>query len=229
MLRVRRARKRPAILRHCIPIAIEICCESRRRSFRNSGGQSPKLIEVRMAFCSSCGKQSEPDDHFCQSCGKPIASAAPNVQAAPAASQNIPAQPSTPHSEIVIPVHPMTPVAPVPPAAATVFCHACGKQAPAGYEFCESCGAPLRWKCGGSAGPSAGTGAAVCPATFRDSAATKESSRSLARRDFRRACDRRHRAARRIVQRAKAGDFTRSIAHRVLAITIRQTSTNTLT
>src|SRR5579864_2106118 len=97
-----------------------------------------------MAFCSSCGKQSGPDDHFCQSCGKPIAGAAPDVQAPAAASQNIPAQPSTPHSQIVIPVHPMEPAAPIPAAAATVFCHACGKPAPAGYDYCESCGASLR-------------------------------------------------------------------------------------
>jgi len=97
-----------------------------------------------MAFCTSCGKQSGPDDHFCKSCGKPITSGEPNVPAAAADTQNIPAKPSTPHSEIVIPVHPMEPVAPIPPAAATVFCHACGKQAPAGYEFCESCGASLR-------------------------------------------------------------------------------------
>src|SRR5579863_79863 len=97
-----------------------------------------------MAFCSSCGKQSAPDDRFCKSCGKPIASAESNVQAAVPDSQSIPAKPSTPHSEIVIPVHPMEPVVPIPSAAATVFCRACGKQAPAGYDFCESCGASLR-------------------------------------------------------------------------------------
>jgi len=97
-----------------------------------------------MAFCISCGKQTEPDDHFCKSCGKPIATVEPKAQVAAPDSQNIPAEPSTPHSAIVIPVHPMTPVTPVSPPPATVFCRACGKQSPAAYDFCESCGASLR-------------------------------------------------------------------------------------
>jgi hypothetical protein len=97
-----------------------------------------------MAFCESCGTQTGADDRFCKSCAKPTTSTEPITQAA-ANSQNIPPEPSAPHAPtIVIPVHPMAPVTPAPPAPGTVFCHACGKQAPTGYDFCESCGAALR-------------------------------------------------------------------------------------
>lgn len=96
-----------------------------------------------MAFCTSCGKQSEPDDHFCKSCGKPIAS----ESIAPVAvtdAKNISVEPPTPQAAtIVIPVHPVPPVTQISPPPASIFCRACGKQSPAGYDFCESCGAPL--------------------------------------------------------------------------------------
>jgi len=110
-----------------------------------SDGLWPKFIEVRMAFCTSCGKQLSADDRFCKSCGAPITSAASNAPVEASTPVNTPADPSTPHEPtIVIPVHPMAPATPVSSAPATVFCRACGKQSPAGYEFCESCGAPLR-------------------------------------------------------------------------------------
>jgi hypothetical protein len=110
-----------------------------------SGGWSPKFIEVRMAFCTSCGKQLAADDRFCKGCGAPVASAASSAPVEAAVPQSIPAEPATPHDPtVVIPVHPMVPVTPISSSPATVFCRACGKQSPASYEFCESCGAPLR-------------------------------------------------------------------------------------
>ena len=42
-------------------------------------------------FCSNCGAQLQPDDHFCASCGKPLA--AP-VQAAPPPSDALPPAPA---------------------------------------------------------------------------------------------------------------------------------------
>ncbi len=96
-----------------------------------------------MAFCTACGKQIEPDDHFCKSCGKPIESESIAPAAAPDA-KNIPVEPPTPQAAtIVIPVHSMPPTSQAAPAAASIFCRVCGKQSPAGYDFCESCGAPL--------------------------------------------------------------------------------------
>nr|HEV7952439.1 zinc ribbon domain-containing protein [Candidatus Acidoferrales bacterium] len=98
-----------------------------------------------MAFCTSCGKQSTPDDRFCKACGAPVATEAPKPPVVAAAPPNIPAEPATPPAEtLVIPVHPQVADAPVPPAAAAIFCRACGKPAPAGHDFCGSCGAPLR-------------------------------------------------------------------------------------
>ena len=97
-----------------------------------------------MAFCTSCGKQSGPDDQFCNSCGKPITSSESSAKVPAPVPQNTPAGPSAPHSSIVIPVHPIAPGTPASPAAGTVFCRACGKQSPAAYDFCESCGASLR-------------------------------------------------------------------------------------
>lgn len=98
-----------------------------------------------MAFCTSCGKQSGPDDLFCKACGKPVTNVETITQADATASQSISAEPSTPHEPtIVIPVHPMAPATPVSPTAESVFCRACGKKSPAGYDFCESCGASLR-------------------------------------------------------------------------------------
>ena len=96
-----------------------------------------------MAFCTSCGKQSTPDDRFCKACGKPLATDAPKQPVVAAAPQNIPAEPVKPPAEtLVIPVHPQVADAP-PPAAAAVFCRACGKPSLAGHDFCDSCGAPL--------------------------------------------------------------------------------------
>jgi hypothetical protein len=110
-----------------------------------SGGLSPKFIEVRMAFCTSCGKQLAPDDRFCKGCGKPVSSAEPAAHVEAAAPQVVPSEPPKPHEPtLVIPVHPMTPVTPTSSAAPSVFCRACGKQSPASYDYCESCGAPLR-------------------------------------------------------------------------------------
>src|SRR5579864_1468698 len=110
-----------------------------------SGGLSPKFIEVRMAFCTSCGKQLAADDRFCKACGKPVANAEPSAPVEAAAPQAGPAEPPKPHEPaIVIPVHPMAPVTPISPAAGSIFCQTCGKQSPASYDFCESCGAPLR-------------------------------------------------------------------------------------
>jgi Double zinc ribbon len=98
-----------------------------------------------MAFCTSCGKQSTPDDRFCKACGAPLAADAPSLPVAAATPQNIPAEPAKPPAEtLVIPVHPQAADAPTPPAAATIFCRACGKPSLAGHDFCDSCGAPLR-------------------------------------------------------------------------------------
>jgi Double zinc ribbon len=98
-----------------------------------------------MAFCTSCGKQSTPDDRFCKACGAPIASDAPNPPVVAAAQEIIPAEPAKPPAEtLVIPVHSQVAGAPVPPTAAAIFCRACGKPASAGHDFCDSCGAPLR-------------------------------------------------------------------------------------
>lgn len=110
-----------------------------------SDGLSAKFIEVRMAFCTSCGKQFGTDDSFCKACGKPIANAEPSAAIEAAAPQTTSVEPSTPHEPtIVIPVHPMAPVASISSAASVVFCPACGKQSPSNHDFCEACGAPLR-------------------------------------------------------------------------------------
>ena len=98
-----------------------------------------------MAFCTSCGKQSAPDDRFCKSCGTPLATDAAHPPVAAVTPQNIPAEPAMPPAEtLVIPVHTQVADAPVPPPAATIFCRTCGKPSPAGHDFCQSCGAPLR-------------------------------------------------------------------------------------
>jgi hypothetical protein len=97
-----------------------------------------------MAFCTSCGKQTSADDRFCKSCGTPVVSAAPIAPPEAAGPQNIPAEPVLPPAEtLVIPVHSQAAEVP-PPAAAAVFCRACGKPSLAGHDFCDSCGAPLR-------------------------------------------------------------------------------------
>lgn len=99
-----------------------------------------------MAFCTSCGKESAPDDRFCKTCGAPQSSAVAVVPVQAIPPQNIPAEPVQPPAEtIIIPVHPQVADAPAPqPTAATIFCRVCGKPASAGHDFCESCGAPLR-------------------------------------------------------------------------------------
>jgi hypothetical protein len=98
-----------------------------------------------MAFCTSCGKQSTPDDRFCKACGTPIAVDAPNPPVVAPTPQNIPAEPTKPPAEtLVIPVHSQAAEAPTPPAAAIIFCRACGKPSPGTHDFCDSCGAPLR-------------------------------------------------------------------------------------
>jgi hypothetical protein len=98
-----------------------------------------------MAFCTSCGKQSSPDDRFCKACGAPVMTETPLAPVEPPTAQNIPAEPVQPPAEtLVIPVHPQVADAPAAPAAATIFCRACGKPSPAGHDFCGSCGAPLR-------------------------------------------------------------------------------------
>ena len=79
--------------------------------------------------CPKCSAEVMPGAEFCDQCGASLKAAIPSPT--PAASSAPP-----PPAPVVAPP-------PAPVAAGTVKCKTCGRDNPAGNQFCDNCGAPI--------------------------------------------------------------------------------------